>query len=65
MAVGVKDSLHIELCSHYITTGFPHFNPKCLLGHKAGIWCHKNDSKHYCKKYYVEELYSKHYKMET
>ena len=46
----------MELCSHYDTTGHPSFKPRCLLGHRAGLWCHKYDAPHHCNKYRGDNL---------
>jgi len=43
----------IELCSHYTTTKYPYFKPRCKLGLFASLKCHNKESK--CKKYIVYE----------
>lgn len=35
--------------------GYSMFRPVCKLGYRAGLWCHKSDSKHFCNKYQVKE----------
>lgn len=43
----------IELCSHYTTTGYPTFKPRCKVGLKAGLKCHSRKCK--CPKYKVTD----------
>ena len=33
----------IELCKHYMTTGFPDYRPMCPFGRKASLKCHKKN----------------------
>jgi len=30
----------IEMCSHYTTTGYPNFKPRCEVGLRASLKCH-------------------------
>lgn len=45
----------IELCKHYTTSGYPVFRPECVLGHRAGLWCHCATRAHLCGKYEPHE----------